>query len=585
MQRGVLKNASPVLVAATLGGIVWVSAGDLNPPRGLVTPTMKTLAEVEPRIAINNTNTPGDGTSTFKITEPGSYYLTGNVNAVPNTNGLAIDAADVTVDLAGYAVIGGVNSTLGSGIVLGNVSNVEIRNGTVRDFAVFGIHEGFTTGNAHRIIGVRVVSNSSDGIDLVGDGNQVENCMAEDNGTHGISCGNACSVIGSTVLNNGIGGVLAGPGSTVTGNTVRNNGGNSGDPGIFAGPGSTVTGNTSCNNNPESGIFANFGSTVTGNTVCNNGRFGIQVGHGSTVTGNTATGNTADGIWVSSDCRVEHNLCQGNGLDAGSGAGIRTSGSNNRIVGNHLTGADRGLHIDGGGNHIADNTVKGNADNYDIAAGNHVNLLLGEIPESIDWPAVVTLEGSLTGVIGQNGITINADDVTIDLGGHSLVGIPGSLHGIFMDSRSNVEIRNGTVRGFGGSGIGVSTFPGGGQGHRVIGVRVVSNLLGGINRLGIGSLIKDCTAERNGDDGIATAGGSTVAGNTAIQNLGLGILVASGCTVTGNTAILNGESGIGFSGGDTLVDQNVVFQNDQNGTGTGNMEACPTCTFGLNHAP
>ena len=72
MKRNTLKRANSILIVATLGGIIWVSAGDLNPPAGPVTPTMKTLTEVEPRIAINAANTPGDVSSTFKMIEPGS---------------------------------------------------------------------------------------------------------------------------------------------------------------------------------------------------------------------------------------------------------------------------------------------------------------------------------------------------------------------------------------------------------------------------------------------------------------------------------------------------------------------------------
>ena len=36
------------------------------------------------------------------------------------------------------------------------------------------------------------------------------------------------------------------------------------------------------------------------------------------------------------------------------------------------------------GNYVANNTVKGNTDNYDFVSGNHLNLLLSEIPESIE---------------------------------------------------------------------------------------------------------------------------------------------------------------------------------------------------------
>ena len=56
---------------------------------------------------------------------------------------------------------------------------------------------------------------------------------------------------------------------------------------------------------------------------------------------------------------------------------------------------------------------------YFLSVSNFLNILLCEIPESIDWPAQVTLAGSLTGVAGFDGITVNAAGVSIDLAGHT----------------------------------------------------------------------------------------------------------------------------------------------------------------------
>ena len=57
----------------------------------------------EPRIAINTASTPGDADSVFRITQPGSYYLTGNTSGVAAKHGIEIDASDVTLDLMGRA--------------------------------------------------------------------------------------------------------------------------------------------------------------------------------------------------------------------------------------------------------------------------------------------------------------------------------------------------------------------------------------------------------------------------------------------------------------------------------------------------
>jgi len=88
--------------------VLWVNAGDLNPPPGPVASTMKTLSEVEPRIAVNSINTPGDADSLFKITQPGSYYLTGNITGVAETaQGVTQGAGETHRAAEGLAVLAG----------------------------------------------------------------------------------------------------------------------------------------------------------------------------------------------------------------------------------------------------------------------------------------------------------------------------------------------------------------------------------------------------------------------------------------------------------------------------------------------
>src|SRR5262249_21787578 len=92
-----------VLAALTLAAAAGLLiAGPLTPPAGPVASSYKTLTEVEPRIAINAVNTPGDNDSVYKITQPGSYYLTGNVQGALNRHGIEIAASNVTVDLMGF---------------------------------------------------------------------------------------------------------------------------------------------------------------------------------------------------------------------------------------------------------------------------------------------------------------------------------------------------------------------------------------------------------------------------------------------------------------------------------------------------
>src|SRR5262245_41804718 len=108
-----LSSRVALLALAVAAGAGASLAGPLDPPSGPVAPTMKPLDQVEPRTAINAVNTPGDATAVFRITQPGSYYLTGNVAGVLNRSGIAVSAADVTIDLNGFAVLGAPGSLAG----------------------------------------------------------------------------------------------------------------------------------------------------------------------------------------------------------------------------------------------------------------------------------------------------------------------------------------------------------------------------------------------------------------------------------------------------------------------------------------
>src|SRR5438552_610996 len=76
MTRFANRKSTALLITTIIATVVWVNAGSLAPPAGPVAPTMKPLDEIEPRIAIDAINTAGDAGSIFKVTQPGSYYLT-----------------------------------------------------------------------------------------------------------------------------------------------------------------------------------------------------------------------------------------------------------------------------------------------------------------------------------------------------------------------------------------------------------------------------------------------------------------------------------------------------------------------------
>jgi parallel beta-helix repeat protein len=313
--------------------------------------SMKTLDEVEPRIAIQSLS--GDVDYEYIISSSGSYYLTGDVSTTKG--GIRVDANDVTIDLMGYAIKGPGSGATNYGINMTFRSNVEVRNGTVRNFGEYGIFaKDFTQSESNlRIIDVRSIFNGIGGINLFGFGHLVKDCTVSNNGAsssdtvYGIYVWSDSTVTGNTVYDNGhsatgnyVTGISSFIGNRLTDNTVCGNGysANSTVYGISGGSNSTVTGNTSFNNGYRAtgsvyGISVNIGSTLTGNMAGSNGyyagvnAYGIKAGNGSTVIGNTACNNgdsaTGDayGISLAGDNLVDQNVAYHNG----SGAGLATN--------------------------------------------------------------------------------------------------------------------------------------------------------------------------------------------------------------------------------------------------------------------
>src|SRR5262249_43135065 len=139
------------------------SAGSLTPPAGLVAPTMKTLVEVEPRVILSSANTPGGSGAVFRITQPGSYYLTANIASASGKHGIEIAASQVTVDLMGFRVTRGASSQ--SGVrVDGAFDGIVVRNGIVSNWSVNGVDLLGGGGTNTVIENIESINNSGIGI-------------------------------------------------------------------------------------------------------------------------------------------------------------------------------------------------------------------------------------------------------------------------------------------------------------------------------------------------------------------------------------------------------------------------------------
>ncbi len=415
------RNVFVSFAALTLLATAAIVAGPLNPPAGPVASTSKSLAEVEPRIAINAINTPGDVDSLFKITQPGSYYLTGNITGESAKHGIEIASGGVNLDLNGFDLVGvaGPGSFNGVHLTAAGAGGVAVVNGSVRNWTGTGVDlgsagaiacrvekvlsyvnggAGITTGEVTTITNCSASLNTLGGI-VTSNGSTVFNCSASVNGGDGISTGTGCTVSNSSAYDNTGTGINASHGNTVsncsaysnastgiaTGSTnsisncsVKSNA----SDGISAGGGTTIL-NCSAMQNTGIGIATSSGCTVSNCSASFNTGSGISVDAASTVADCTAQSNTIDGIACSFNCVIRGNTCAFNGNGLGNGAGIHTTGGDNRLEGNTCTQADRGIDVDFADNIIIRNTCSGNTTNWDIVSGNFCLVVQGAISGAI----------------------------------------------------------------------------------------------------------------------------------------------------------------------------------------------------------
>lgn len=192
------------LVGMGLAGAA--AAGSLNPPPGPVAPTGKPLQDIEPRIAVQSLA--GDSAALFVISQPGSYYLTGNIVGVSPKDGVRITASDVTLDLCGFAIAGPGS---GSGVGVNQTSGVRARivNGSVSSFQSGAIKVG-----ASSVVSDVIASSGTNAI-FTGAVSRVERCTAQVAVT-GILVATDCTVSGCRVDGNSSTGISAGAGSRVS---------------------------------------------------------------------------------------------------------------------------------------------------------------------------------------------------------------------------------------------------------------------------------------------------------------------------------------------------------------------------------
>lgn len=307
-----LQNAATFLaLVACAGGSAL--AGPIDPPAGPIGSTMKMLSEVEPRVLINATNTPGDDDSVFRITQPGSYYLGANTSVPTGKTGIEIATANVTIDLGGYTIFG-VQGSFGIRAQT-NPGSSTVRNGAIKGTTLGGIDlrwYPYDEQSQSRVENVSV-SDVTDGIGIDINGGIIRNCQANTNQAGIFAIPFACVVENCTASENVEYGIYARTG-TIKDSTLQYNG-----TGIYLYIGVIADNTIEVADAGQVGIDATGGVYVHNNVVSDEsmtaGTIGIQI--------------LADGT---AGARVRDNTI------TRVGTGIKVNTSNTLVVGNTFRG-------------------------------------------------------------------------------------------------------------------------------------------------------------------------------------------------------------------------------------------------------
>jgi len=216
-----------------------------------------------------------------------------------------------------------------------------------------------------------------------------------------------------------------------------------------------------------------------------------------------------------------------------------------------------------------------------------------EIPYTINTPGIYCLATDLVApptFTTGNVITINSNNVVIDLNDHRIGGQPAGLGnqavGIYSNSHRNIQIRNGVIRGFlYGIQIVDAASPGTSSGIAIVSILADGNTYAGIDVVGLGNRIHDNSVVNTGGStapptaevfGISSKGkGSIIRDNvvTAVTHptggsaYAIFIDASSDYSTVDNNRITNPSSsassfGIYVNSSDVLVQGNVVFGMD-----------------------
>lgn len=449
-------------------------AGPLTPPAGPIAPT----PGEEARVPLTQDTAPGNASAVYAISQPGSYYLEGNVFPDGLRSGIQVTAEGVTIDLNGFTIDGaaggqhGVSGPFAHGLV--------VRNGVIRNTTNDGVYLPFS--DRVRVESLRVENAATGGISLgadatvidsvafscdsigfsAGDGSTFLRCRADGNGG-GFVVGGIAHLVDCVADSNAGIGMRASDRSTFERCRAVDN---AGEGWLLIEGGSL----TDCESRGNNVGYVFFGDTdATRCSAIDSTLQGFAITTTTTrLTECAAIGNGADGVRGQTDaqtgqgarlsmirCTVERNLGAGVNLPDGYAVPIRdstiTENNGYGVLFTFGTIEDCVITL-----HLADGVRTQNRDQEMVTIRN--NRILGTFAQGIWADGPAHIEGNVVESVFENGIVVRNASVVLNntVRNAHLGGAPEVGDGAIRTNDGDNRIEGNTTYGNGGGANGAA---------------------------------------------------------------------------------------------------------------------------------